>query len=152
VSAIFARLTTAATNLNAASDQLSKPIEQVEVTLRKLNLGIEAWFRVTGETDYDSGVFWMRSLGYAKVNGNWCIAIRTLSGNLNDNDPSDEELWPFSEAPRALRIEGASKLPDLLEKLIETADKTAATLTETREIVQAVADVMTVNSNAAPRK
>ena len=151
VSSVVARLTDAAAQLNAVSDQLSKPIEQVEAVLKKLNLGIDAWSQFAGESDYSTGYFWWRAIGYARLNGKWCIAIRTSAGSFGDPDPDMDE-WPFNEAPRAYRIDGAAKLPDLLEKLVEAAYETAEKVRETKEVVQTVADVLASTNIAAPRK
>ena len=138
VSAAFEKLATSASELNAVSDELAKPIRSIEATLQKLNLGVSAWVEVAGEVDNETQHFWDRAIGYGKVSRTWGIAIRVRSGFLDDRD-FREEAWRFNEAPRAYRLESLEKLPELLEKLAETADKTAADLKSKIDLTKHVA-------------
>jgi hypothetical protein len=63
-------------------------------------------------------------VGYTKVGGDWGLALRTTNGHNSFEDSHREEVWPFNEAPRWLRVEGVGKLPDLLETLVKRADET----------------------------
>jgi hypothetical protein len=123
VQAAFRKLSFSAANLNTVSDQLRDTISKFENVLRKLNLGISAWVRITGNED-NYGNYWTRDLGYAKVNGDWQIALRECAGHLSSPEDEHEEKWPFNEAPRWLRIDAIDKLPELLEKLTDQADTT----------------------------
>ena len=118
----FKKLSTSAEALNIASDDLSKAIAPLDAALKKLGLGVSAWVKITGNSDNDE--WWSRDLGYARVNGKWGIALRDVSGHYQHPNDDDGETWLFNEAPRWLRIEGSTKLPDLLEKLIEQAEDT----------------------------
>ena len=93
VSAAFEKLAASAAELNTVSDEVAKPISAIEATLQKLNLGVSAWVDFAGEgIDPRTGAFWDCSLGYAKVSGQWGIAIRTRSGNELYNDVAEEFL------------------------------------------------------------
>jgi hypothetical protein len=120
---------------------LSKPIAAIDGALKALNLGVSTWLEFAGEVDHDLGRFWERSIGYAKVSGKWGIAIRTVAGDFGDEPES--EYWPFSEAPRAYRLQAVDKVPELLEQLVTAADETANKLKEkivhTTQIAQAIA-------------
>jgi hypothetical protein len=93
----------------------------LEQALEKLNLGISTWVTITGD-EYDNGFYWSRDLGYAKVNGTWGIALRTLDGHHANDEGDKIEEWLFNDAPRWLRVEGVGKFPELLEKLTKQAD------------------------------
>ena len=60
-------------------------------------------------------------------------------------DDDSEELWPFSEAPRWMRIEGVGKLPDLLEALLkqagDTTKKIRAKIEQANELAEAISNV-----------
>jgi hypothetical protein len=120
------RLSASAAVLNAVSDELSKPIAQIDAALKALNLGVTAWVEFAGQIDHNAGQFWDRSIGYTKVSGKWGIAISTSSGSFGDEP--DEELWLFGDAPRSYRLEAVDKLPELIEKLVGAADETAVKL------------------------
>jgi hypothetical protein len=141
VSDAFERLSASAAALNVVSDELSKPIAAIDSSLKTLNLGVTTWVEFAGHVDHDAGCFWERSMGYAKVSGKWGIAIRTKNGDFG-NEP-DAEYWPFSEAPRAYRLEAVDKLPELIEKLVAAADETADKLKEkistTNQVARAIA-------------
>lgn len=122
---IFKKLQDCAAVLNAASDELGRAIADADAALKKLNLGISAWVELFEHKDESSGDFTDRGLGYAKVNGRWCIALRTREGCFAEGTVHSEE-WPFNEAPRALRAEAVEKLPDLLTALARAADDTTA--------------------------
>ena len=109
VSTAFEKLVASATELNAISDEIAKPIATIEATLQRLNLGVWAWAKFAGETDLVAGYFWDRSIGYAKVSRVWGIAIRARSGPLELVTPerTETETWRFNDAPRSYRIQAA---------------------------------------------
>ncbi len=121
----YQQLSFAASDLNAASDGLSEPINALDQVLKNLNLGISTWVEFDGEEDHHVGTYWQHFIGYSKSGGKWGICIAKESGMLGDGYPNFES-WLFSDAPRAMRIEAIEKLPELLEKIIkETQDTTA---------------------------
>jgi hypothetical protein len=123
ISASFKRLSASAAQLNEASDELGQSVEALDASLKPLGIGVPAWVPVVeGGDPHGSGYFWRHELGYAKVGSKWGIAVRSLEGNVND-DEHDIEEWLFADAPRALRIQAVDHLPRLLDKLCEAADK-----------------------------
>src|SRR5688572_3461835 len=97
------KLEEAAEKLNAVSDALSGVVAQIDLELRKLNLGLEVWHSA-GNEELD--------IGYARVNGHWGIAIR-----------KDKEKWLFRNAPRKYRIETIDHLPEVLVALTKEAER-----------------------------
>jgi len=143
VSTAFVRLASAAAALNAASNEFGRPISAIEAALKTLNLGVSAWVKFAGEEDQASGEYSERCLGYARVNGRWGIAIRILEGNLADSHERTFEEWLFNDAPRAHRLEAADKLPELVEKLYDSAVDTTRQLKGKAEKVAQVAKAIT---------
>ncbi len=140
VQSIYKQLSKAAADLNAVSDELSKPIYVCEAALKKLNLGVPAWVDLSGGED--SPQWWDRSVGYAKLRDRWAIALRTRAGDYTNPDRDSEELWAFNDAPRWMRLEAVAKLPDLLEELLKQAEDTTQRIkkkiTQANELAEAI--------------
>jgi len=149
VSAAFEQLVASATELNAVSDEIAKPIADIEASLQKLTLGVSAWAEFAGDFSFETGSFWERSIGYAKVARAWGIASRARSGLLGEDGPTETEAWRFNDAPRSYRIEALGKLPDLLEQLVKATSKTTAAL---KNQVAATKEVAETISRLAPPK
>ncbi len=129
LSSAYKRLAASAEVLNAASDEFSKPILELETALQELNVGLATWKKIVGGDDHEYQTYWQRDVGYATVGDKWGLAIRTVEGcEYWDRDTIKE--WLFKDAPRSYRIEAFDKLPDLLEELIKNSDKTAKKLKE----------------------
>src|SRR5262245_28599504 len=114
----FKQLTVTASDLNSASDELSEVVSLINQALKELNLGIAGWAVVGrgGGGDQDPLYYWRRELGYAKIGSEWGIALRETFGH-EDREDEDSNVWLFCDAPRWMRIEVVSKIPDLLEHL-----------------------------------
>jgi hypothetical protein len=121
VSASFQKLARSAEQLNAVSNELGKSIAALDAALKHLNLGVSTWVATYEDSNPLTGRFHTRGIGYAKVNGKWGIALRTIDGDYTNPGFEDSEEWPFNDAPRSQRIEAVAKLPDLIEKLVEVA-------------------------------
>jgi hypothetical protein len=119
------RLEAAAATLNTVSDELGASVTAVETALKRLNLGVPAWYKFAGDLDSDTAYYWKHEIGYAKVGGQWGIALRTDEGFADDPSSQSEERWPFDDAPRALRLEAIDHVPALLDELIKEAASTA---------------------------
>ncbi len=128
VAEVYKRLAASAGALNEASIEYSKPIAALEAALASLNIGLTTWEKISRGND-DAGGYWSREVGYAKVDGRWGFAIRTVAGH-DAMEKDDIELWRFHDAPRSYRIEALDKLPALLEGLITNTEKTAKKLRE----------------------
>jgi len=150
--ASFKELSTASTELNSAADELSQTIASLEKLLKNLNLRVSAWTSVYkwDNTDEGGADYKARDLGYAHVDGKWCIAIRKSWGNYNHDD-FNEETWQFADAPRWMCVDAVSKLPDLMQALIKRTVETTGNIktktAEAQEIVvataSAAAEIMT---------
>lgn len=121
-------------------DELSRPVASLERALKGLNLGVACW---TVFAEWGDGYDFLRQyVGYAQVNGDWCIAIQTSQGQESRPEESHDDIWKFSESPLHLRIKAIDKLPDLVEALVKTADATADRLKKKVEPAQDLADAV----------
>jgi len=141
----YKRLAHAAVDLNAASDELGKPIQVCETVLKTLNLGIAAWVEISSGGDAGGEQWWDRSVGYAQFKDRWGIALRSRNGSYSFPDHDSEERWPFNEAPRWMRIEGIGKLDELLDALLKRAEETTkkirAKVEQANELARAISAV-----------
>jgi len=143
VQASYLQLSAVASDLNTVSDELGKYVAEIDAALKKLNLGISVWVNVSNwegaELDY-----YMEQVGYAKVDGKWGIALRTVSGNHSYPDRDEVEQWLFSDAPRKLRLASIETLPEVLKNLseeaVKTTEKIKSRLAEVKEVAAAVKD------------
>lgn len=149
----FPRLAAAAARLNKASDELSKAIAPIEAVLKKLNLGISKWYMYAGHGPDHEGYFWSSEIGYAKVGGKWCIALAERSGYAHTPESESDTEWAFNDAPRQLRIRAVKEIPNLIEALIEEADKITTALETETALAVGVAETLTALASAnAARK
>jgi len=151
VQSSYKQLAVAATNLNAASDELGESISALDAALKKLALGIPAWLRIARDED-QYGNYWGRHIGYAKVGTKWGIALSKTSGNENYPEQASDEEWLFNDAPRSLRIEAIDKIPDLLDTLISKAEETTKKIqdksSEAKQLAAAISEV----AQATPKR
>jgi len=125
VGASFTKLSSAAKDLNAVSDELGRAITAMDHVLQRLNIGVPTWVKVQGGEDPYSGMsYWSRDIGYAKIGNRWGIALCTRQGDYNTPDEEQAESWLFNDAPRWQRVEAVEKIPDLLEQLIKETEAT----------------------------
>jgi len=129
VAQYYSTLSSVAKDLNAISDQLSKCIADVDLALKRLNLGVVVWVPIShGDELPEGSAFWSEEIGYAKIGPNWGISLRKVLGDYQRPDNAEEERWLFNDAPRALRISAIEKIPELLESLSNQAVKTTAAI------------------------
>ena len=124
----FKTLVASAQSINDTSGELGKPIASLERALKRLNLGVACWTKISGESD---GLYFRNhDVGYAysRSHGSWCLAIRLIEGREGDPPPDYEQTWAFGEAPHYLRIRAVDKLPELIEALVEVTDATTSRL------------------------
>lgn len=138
-------LATAAASLNVASDRLGVVVEGIEAELKKLNLGVSAWYTLARGSDTETT--WTRGIGYTKVGGKWCIALR----ETRDSPPAKytEQVWPFKDAPRWLRLDAVGHIPQLLEELTERAHRMTDLCTKRVEQAEQIAAAMYLTKAAA---
>jgi len=138
----FQELSTAAASLNKATDELTKTVVALDGALNQLNIGIPVWVRVT-RWDDDEGGYEVEQLGFAKIEGDWCIGTRRLVGHEQSPDPDEvREIWAFNTAPRDLRLRAINELPSLLNELgkaaIQTAEEVNKKLAEAKAFTAAL--------------
>lgn len=117
----FSKLAESAQSINETAGELAKPVASLQRSLQQLNLGVACWQKILGGSD-EGDNYWSNDVGYARVNGTWCIALRTVAGHLQHPDAEDVDMWPFNEAPLHLRVKAVEKLPDLIESLVEATN------------------------------
>jgi hypothetical protein len=145
VASFYSQLSVVARDLNAASDEFGKSINEIDTALKKLNLGVSVWVEVRSKgINPTTGDFWQGAdqLGYSKVSGRWGICVRTIGEDIQDPDHSSCEEWLFNDAPRALRLAAINKIPSLLEALLKAAAETKEKIQARLADVQAVAAVV----------
>jgi hypothetical protein len=145
----FSRLAASAARLNKASDDLSKAIAPIEAVLKKLNLGISKWYMYAGHGPDHEGYCWSSEIGYAKVAGKWCIALAERSGYVDTPETELETEWAFNDAPRQLRIRAVKEIPNLIDALVEEADKVTTELENETTLAVGVAETLTALASAA---
>jgi hypothetical protein len=132
-----------ATQLNAASDQLAKPIAELDGALKKLGLGVTHWVPIGPRADSGNGWVTTNSVGYARIGGNWGIAISVFREHEDSGDFRDDE-WLFGQAPRELRVAAVGYLPVLLKELAAKATRLMGDLKAKTEEAQQIARAFVV--------
>jgi hypothetical protein len=154
VASYYSQLSTVAADLNAVSDELGKSISEIDIALKKLNLGITTWVTIHSSDEdhpHDDFSFWAREIGYAKIDSKWGISLRKVDGDCRDPDEATIEQWLFNDAPRSLRLEAIDKIPELLEKLSKEAVKTTKNIRARLSEAQAVAEAVKGAANASTK-
>src|ERR1700686_1861412 len=88
----FSKLTQSAKNINNVSARLNKQISSLEDCLKRVNVGVACWATINDGRDEHE--YWSQNVGYARLKGKWCIAVRTVEG-AEWRDRDDIEEWPF---------------------------------------------------------
>jgi len=136
----FQALSSAATSLNTASDELAKVVGVLDEALRKLNVGLPVWVTVSRwEGELRRG---QDEIGYCRVSGKWGIALCRSWNDDAGGEDTIEGLWLFNDAPRELRLAGVDKLPEVIEALskeaFETTKKVQEKTKEARELASVI--------------
>ena len=136
VQSAFQQLSAAATTLNTASDRLSKLVAELDSALKTLNVGLVCWVNIDDPSFSEDGQEeYSEQVGYAKINGKWGIAVRTVNDVAWAQHVGVEE-WAFSDAPRHLRLKAIDLIPALLDELAKEASENTKKITEKTEEVQ----------------
>jgi hypothetical protein len=153
----FAALSSVATDLNTASDKLTKTVTVLDEALKKLNVGLSVWVTFRSRDDesepesYDDD-----QIGYCKVQGTWGIALRRIWGNPTFEVFHSDGPWLFNDAPRDLRLHGVDKIPELIEALGKEAfdftNKIHKTTQEVHELAEVVAKMASERDGGKGRK
>jgi hypothetical protein len=145
-------LTVAAEALNSVSDQLTKQVSAIEAVVNKLNLGIKAKVIAYQASNMDQTETHYVKLAYGKASGRWGFFIEEFTDQVDWPEYDDFESWPFTEAPRQLRITAVDKIPELLEALVkESAETTKALVKKVEYATELAARVAPAKMQAAKK-
>jgi hypothetical protein len=143
----FEALSSAASSLNTASDELTRDVGTLEDALKKLNVGLTVWVPFRIREDDGSDAYDQDEIGYAKVQSNWGIALRRIWGDERRDEQFEAGPWAFNDAPRELRLLAVDKIPEVIEALAKAALVTTKRIQEKtkemRELAGAISAVTT---------
>lgn len=145
---IFSSLESSAKELNNASDVANQTLAEAEQRLVNSNIGIEVWYpKILTCTDSEGGVgAYEKSidiidvLGFARVEGKWCLAIKSIrrvSGFYQGDEdcPYTNEFIetppsPLLKQSRTLRIKAVAALPGFIEHILKEVRSTIHEVTK----------------------
>jgi hypothetical protein len=133
-------LDNAARDLNDASDEMNAHVAAIDAALKSLGCGVAAWVTLSAG-DKEAADAATRQLGYAKVNGRWCVALRQARG-VRGSVGYSEDVWPFTEAARWMRADSVHRLPDLLDALLRNVREMTERMRTKSELAKAFADAV----------
>ncbi len=154
LSVLLSDLEDSAKKLNAESDSVVAILESVESRLVGMNIGLETWLEERAieshtDTDYDDSrdddvgrqIARRTEVGFAKVAGEWCLAIRGERGDFDAHlggfEWSHEKLpTRLRDASRQLRIAALPAIPNLLKAVSEKAKLALANIAEAKKLVK----------------
>jgi hypothetical protein len=113
-------LATANRELKSRTDGLNDRLRWVNEQLQSMDLGVAVWLP---EPVWHSEQHTQWFLGYAKANGLWQLATRTVTAGAK---PRPESPAPLINAPRAVRLRAAPAVKQLLLLLTERVRSFAA--------------------------
>lgn len=122
IQASFRKLSSAASSLNQASDELGKISAIFDAALKKLNIGIAVFVTVRIEED-ERGHYDRYELAYCKVKGSWGLAICRVVGDQLTDEEETKDVWLFNEAPRRIRLQAIDRMPKLFDDLANAASR-----------------------------
>jgi hypothetical protein len=123
------RLSAIAQSLNQATDELTGVVGSLDEALQRLNVGLVVWVYVEKWNSEDGLYYECEQVGYAKVEGQWGIAIRKVAGREDSSDGEEvRSVWAFNDAPRDARLRAVEKLPQVVDELGKVAAKTTEIL------------------------
>lgn len=125
MSAAFSRLRVSASQIKAVSNELDQHVTALERALAKLDLRVACWTRLSEWMGPDNDTFKRTYVGYSEYGRDWRIVVQTSEGRDSLPDQEDEKTWPFEQAPQYLRVKAIDRLPELVEELVTSVDKTA---------------------------
>jgi methyl-accepting chemotaxis protein len=142
----FQALANIASELNAASDLLTRSIGVLDESLKKLSVGLTVWVTFSSRGDDDQPhLYDLDQVGYCKVNGTWGLAIRNIWGDESSDWQKEDGPWLFNDAPRELRLRSVDQIPAVIAKLAESALETTKRIQkktqEVMELAKAITDV-----------
>ncbi len=148
----YRQLPVVTTSLNRESDRLNASASRIESLLKKHPLGVSSWVSFSESNSPDGARYSSEDVGFAKLSGKWCLAIRTVSGDLRDPDGEECTEWPFGESPRRLRVRAVKRFPELLEKLVKDGTEMVKEVADQVQAVDFLADALEAIAEQEPNK
>lgn len=144
----FMVLSAIASELNIASDELTKQIAVLDEALKKLNVGLTVWVKFSDHSNPAGEDYDLEQIGYTKLQGKWGISLRHIWGYWGDDDHAGEDgPWLFNDAPRDMRIRSVDKIPDVLRELSKEASNATKKIQEkTKEVHELAAAIGSVKT------
>jgi hypothetical protein len=151
----FQALSEIASELNTASDQLTRTVAILDEALKKLNVGLTVWvtFRRRGDDDQPAQ-YDFDQIGYCKVNGTWGLALQHVWGDETPPNPWErgEGPWLFNDASRELRLRSVDKIPEVIAELAKEAFDTTKKIQEkTKEVLELAEAINSLKDAAKAR-
>jgi hypothetical protein len=143
----MARLREIAPRLNSATDKASKLVAQVEKFLvEELHIGVSAEVSYeelpAGSDDENRPLKIRHSLAFGRVGGSFRIHVVSetvaVNGGASAGATVAHERMPWPSCTREARLKAFEKLPGLLDKIIDEAERLAESSETTREKVEAM--------------
>jgi hypothetical protein len=138
MSNLFTRLEELSVQLNASSDALSVSIKRVEAKLASLRLGVSVWLEEPVDTYVYQDDRFKTFLGYTRVNGTWCLAIKDDSKEIIGCPEGEDTVRPLQQASREDRIKAFQHIPELIKALEAAAEAELKTV----QSVMAIGDTV----------
>jgi uncharacterized small protein (DUF1192 family) len=146
----FKALSKIASELNTASDHLTKTVALLDEALKRLNVGLTVWviFRSLGDDDQPN-LYDLDQIGYCKVNGTWGLALRHIWGDEFQDWQKEDGPWLFNDASRELRLLSVDKIPEVIAELTKEALKTTERVQKkTEEVLELAEAILQVGTDA----
>jgi hypothetical protein len=133
--------------LKSATEELNGVIEDLNARLAKIGPGVSAWTgKILNRKDSVRDVTDARvevkiasgyELGYARVDGEWMLAVRkTRCDDIdNDSDWIDDEPLSLLKAPRNVRVEAAGHFEKLINAISRKAEGFIANVEDAKKLV-----------------
>lgn len=129
------RLEFLAKELNDKTDDLNEIFLEIEERLQKAQVGVTYWLdqRIVSRSGKRDGCYSGWVIGYARIGSEWRLAAKPVAvrEGLYDNDPDcpytdvDDagEPMPLAKASRAVRVEAAEHLEELITWIAEKVSR-----------------------------
>ena len=147
-----------ASRLNEESDSINTIIEQLQESLKTLNLGVEAWVQVQSEeatitmlprSQPSVPAIVETSVGYARGQDGWALWVKRVAYRANTmpnplvgipiamREPVKVHPWlKLVEAARPVRIAALDAVPRLLDALKAAADSAVQSIQSAKKLLQ----------------
>lgn len=152
MSAAFSKLRESAKQIKSASDELTRAVHGIELALERFDLRVACYTLLSEWIGFDQDEFRREYVGYIDVHNQWRIVVQTVEGYSSRPDEESEKTWRFDAAPQYLRIKAIEKLPELIESLVVTVDKTTERLKKKIAPAQELAEAINARPSPPPPK